>query len=112
MDTEKINLFIATKGENFPSESIPIIRERLANLSPDCEMAVMATDYTSPVLSIILSVIVGELGVDRFLIGDIGLGIGKLLTGGGCGVWWLIDLFLIMDATKRKKYEKFMTVAY
>lgn len=73
-------------------------------------MAIMAADYTSPVLSIVLSVIVGELGIDRFLIGDIGLGIGKLLTGGGCGIWWLIDLFLIMDATKKKNFEKFIMI--
>lgn len=110
MDAEKIHLFIATKGDNFPTESLPIIRERLANMSSENEMAIMAADYTNPVLAIILSVIVGELGIDRFLIGDIGLGIGKLLTGGGCGIWWLIDLFLIMDATKRKNFEKFITI--
>jgi hypothetical protein len=111
MDAEKVNLFIATKGDNFPVESLPIIRERLMNMASENEMAIMATDYTNPVLAIILSIVVGELGIDRFLIGDIGLGIGKLLTGGGCGIWWLIDLFLIMDATKRKNFEKFMTVA-
>lgn len=108
MDAEKVNLFIATKGDNFPAESIPMIRERLINLSSNNEMAIMAMDYTNPVLTIILSVLFGELGIDRFIIGDIGLGIGKLLTGGGCGIWWLIDLFLIMDATKKKNLEKLM----
>lgn len=108
MDAEKVNLFIATKGDNFPAESIPMIRERLMNLSSNNEMAIMAMDYTNPILTIILSVLFGELGIDRFIIGDIGLGIGKLLTGGGCGIWWLIDLFLIMDATKKKNLEKLM----
>ncbi|MCK9266170.1 TM2 domain-containing protein [bacterium] len=37
----------------------------------------------------------GELGVDRFYMGYIGLGILKLLTLGGFGVWWLIDIILI-----------------
>ena len=111
MDAEKINLFIATKGENFPTESYGYIRERLEQVSPTNEMAIMATSYTNPILAIVLSVLVGEFGVDRFIIGDIGLGIGKLLTGGGCGIWWLIDLFLIMDATKKKNLEKFMTIA-
>ena len=110
MDAEKVNLFIATKGDNFPAESIPMIRERLINLSSNNEMAIMAMDYTNPILTIILSVLFGELGIDRFLIGDIGLGIGKLLTGGGCGIWWLIDLFLIMDATKKKNFEKFIMI--
>ncbi|MBO4564859.1 MAG: TM2 domain-containing protein [Bacteroidaceae bacterium] len=109
MNADKVNLFIASKGDNFPSESIPMIKERLTNLSDDNELAVMAMDFTNPVLTIVLSVFFGELGVDRFIIGDIGLGIGKLLTGGGCGVWWLIDLFLIMGATKKKNFEKLMT---
>jgi len=108
MNADKVNLFIASKGDNFPAESIPLIRERLSNLSEDSELAVMAMDFTNPVLTIILSVFFGELGVDRFIIGDIGLGIGKLLTGGGCGIWWLIDLFLIMGATKKKNFEKLM----
>lgn len=109
MDADKVNLFIATKGSNFPAESIPMIKERLLNLPSENEMAVMAMEYTNPILTIVLSVFFGELGVDRFIIGDIGLGIGKLLTGGGCGVWWLIDLFLIMGATKKKNLEKFIT---
>ena len=110
MEAEKINLFIATKGDYFPSETIPMIKERMTYLASDNEMAIMAADYTNPILSIVLSVVLGGYGIDRFLIGDIGIGIGKLLTGGGCGVWWLIDIFLIMDATKRKNFEKFITI--
>jgi hypothetical protein len=45
--------------------------------------------------AIILSFLVGVLGVDRFYTGHVGLGIGKLLTFGGCGIWSLIDLILI-----------------
>jgi TM2 domain-containing membrane protein YozV len=45
--------------------------------------------------ALILSVIVGQLGVDRFYLGYTGLGIIKLITFGGCGIWWLIDLILI-----------------
>lgn len=41
-------------------------------------------------------------------IGDTGLGIGKLLTGGGCGIWSLIDWFLIMDDTRNKNYQIMM----
>jgi len=52
------------------------------------------------VLALIMSIVFGQLGVDRFIMGQVGLGILKLLTGGGLGVWWLIDLILI--ATKHK----------
>ena len=39
--------------------------------------------------------ILGHFGVDRFYLGYTWLGVVKLLTLGGCGVWWLIDLILI-----------------
>ena len=50
------------------------------------------------VLTLIMSILFGEFGVDRFIMGHIGLGILKLITGGGFGIWWLIDVILI--ATK------------
>ena len=44
---------------------------------------------------LILSVLLGTLGVDRFYAGHIGLGVLKLLTLGGCGIWSLIDIILV-----------------
>lgn len=70
----------------------------LANLS--------FTQMKDPTIALVLSILVGGYGVDRIYIGDVGLGILKLLTCGGCGIWWLIDLFLIMDKTRAKNLEK------
>ena len=49
-------------------------------------------------LTLVMSILFGSLGVDRFMMGQVGLGILKLLTCGGFGIWWLIDVILI--ATK------------
>ena len=45
--------------------------------------------------ALLLAVFVGGLGVDRFYLGYTGLGVLKLVTFGGLGIWWLIDLILI-----------------
>jgi len=50
------------------------------------------------VLTLVMSIIFGWIGVDRFIMGKVGTGILKLCTFGGLGVWWLIDVILI--ATK------------
>ena len=47
------------------------------------------------IVALLLSIFVGGLGVDRFYLGYIGLGILKLVTMGGCGIWSLIDIILI-----------------
>ena len=44
---------------------------------------------------LILSLLLGWLGVDRFYAGHIGLGVLKLLTVGGCGIWALIDIIMV-----------------
>lgn len=46
--------------------------------------------------TLLLSLFLGGFGVDRFYLGYTGLGVAKLLTFGGCGVWALIDLIMII----------------
>jgi len=50
------------------------------------------------VLALVMSIVFGQLGVDRFIMGHVGLGVLKLITFGGFGIWWIIDVILI--ATK------------
>ena len=45
--------------------------------------------------AMLISFFLGGLGIDRFYLGYTGIGVAKLLTLGGCGVWALIDFILI-----------------
>ena len=82
---------------------------RLSQKLPPAErsafLAACDMENKKPSTLLIVSIFLGEFGVDRFLIGDTVLGLFKLFTFGGCMLWWFIDLFLIMGATRRKNNE-------
>lgn len=49
------------------------------------------------IIAVLLSVFLGGLGIDRFYLGQYGLGIAKLLLSWATlGIWWLVDLILIL----------------
>ena len=52
------------------------------------------------ILTLVMSILFGGLGVDRFIMGPVVLGFLKLITAGGLGIWWIIDIILI--ATKHE----------
>ena len=105
------NMLLVNAAKYFPEASMPSIRETLEHMDPQKANIILAQDYKDPTIALIISAIIGAYGIDRFYIGDIMMGALKLLTVGGCGIWWLIDIFLIMGATKDKNYQKFVQSA-
>jgi len=68
-------------------------------------MAEKGSKKVNWILALIMSIFFGSLGVDRFIMGHVGLGILKLITFGGFGVWWLIDVIVIATKHKFKNFE-------
>ena len=110
MDTSKVDMFIMSNAKFFQSNHLMYIRERLLTADESKWIYVQTLEFKDPTTSIIVSILVGALGIDRFLIGDTGLGIAKLLTCGGLGIWALVDWFLIMGATKEKNFKMLQQV--
>ena len=106
--------FLSANTANFPSEQLPSLRQRLSQLDDSqANQVIAAANIKNPTTALILSIFLGGFGVDRFYIGNTGLGIGKLLTtvllaiitlGLSLSVTWIwvvVDWFLIINATKK-----------
>ncbi len=102
MDAQKVDLFIMSNGKYFPANQIPLIREKLLDMDESKWIYIQSASFSDPTIFLIISIFLGTLGIDRFMLGNIGLGVGKLLTLGGCGIWAIVDWFLIMDAAREK----------
>lgn len=103
-----LQIFLMSKGQCFGTEKLLVIQKKLANVDPYRFAVISGADYKNPTTMLILSLLFGTLGIDRFMLGQTGLGVIKLLTAGGCGIWTLIDWFLIIGITKDSNFNKLM----
>ena len=108
MEKSKIEAFMAANSGKFTSEHLAIIQQKMTSLPDDKYTALMVVDLKNPTIIWVVSFFFGYLGIDRFLVGSIGAGVFKLLTCGGFGLWWLIDLFIIGKKAKEVNYMKIM----
>ncbi|MFN2395937.1 MAG: TM2 domain-containing protein [Bacteroidales bacterium] len=112
MEENKVDMFIMANSKYFESMQIPQIKDQLLKLDDSKWIMVQSMNLKDPTIMLIISVIVGQLGIDRFMIGDTGLGIAKLLTCGGLGIWTIVDWFLIQGITREKNMEKLRQFIY
>jgi hypothetical protein len=112
MDSGKVDMFMLANAKFFESHHLMQLREQLLALDDSKWVLLQTISFKDPTTSIIVSILAGTFGIDRFLIGDTGLGIGKLLTCGGLGIWAIVDWFLIMGATREKNFFTLQQVLY
>ena len=106
-----VTLLLSTYGKYFPEERFADVKTILESMSEDKQAALAMAGFKDPSTTFIVSLLGGGLGIDRFYIGDTGLGVAKLLTCGGLGIWTIIDWVTIMGAVREKNFQKLLALA-
>lgn len=112
MEKSKIDMFMMTNSKYLPVETLHSVKEALEKLPDEKSLYLHSVELKDPTTTLILSLVglLGIAGLDRFYIGNIGLGVAKLLTVGACYIWTIVDLFTITKKTKEKNYANLMAV--
>ncbi len=110
MEQQKIDMFIMANQKYFPAERIMYLKDKLRTLDEEKFVMLSTVELKSPKVILLVSIFLGALGIDRFLIGDKGVGILKLLTGGLCGVLTIIDWFTIAKKVKDLNFYNVMAL--
>lgn len=110
MEQDKVDIYMVSHSKFFPANKIQSIRESLLKAEDSKYALVMSLELKDPTVMLLVSIFGGVFGIDRFMIGDIPMGILKLCTEGVCYVLYIIDWFLIQDKAKEVNYEKVMSI--
>ena len=102
-----INQFLLTNGKMFSSTDLIEVKKQLESLTPEQIQLLSAVEFLDPTINLVVSVVAGGFGADRFLIGQTDKAILKLVTLGGLGIWWIVDWFQIQDLTMKSNMKKF-----
>ncbi|MCL2562523.1 MAG: TM2 domain-containing protein [Oscillospiraceae bacterium] len=100
MDQQRVDMYMLTNQKYFPPEKMMYLKEKIQSLPDDKFMLLTSIELKDPTTLLLISIFLGPLGVDRFMLGDIGMGVLKLLTLGLCGVLTIIDWFTISKKTR------------
>ncbi len=107
MKPELVQAFIIKYGECFDTNSIMDVQRRISNLDDSQAPILMSMNLQKPSIILIIAIF---LGLERFFLNDVVLGIIKVLICWGGGIWWLIDIFTAKRRTYEYNYKKFNEV--
>lgn len=112
MTQEKVSALMQQLQDKVPQNQVAILKNSLTKASDESYGVISTLKYKSSVTTVLLSIFLGGLGVDRFYIGDVGLGVCKLLFGWlTVGIWPLVDIFISHKKAKIKNMNKVLAAA-
>ena len=103
---ENYSIIVSQIIPNITEEMIPSVWSRVKDMDDSKLQTLAGVPMKSPSTTVILACLLGSLGIDRFYLGDTMMGVLKLITGGGCGIWSLIDFFTAISRAKKSNYNK------
>ena len=110
MDLNKVDMYIMTNQKYFPAEKIMYLKEKLLAMDESRFSMISTISLKDPTTILLVSIFIGGWGIDRFMLGDTGMGILKLLTGGLCGILTIVDWFTISKKTKEQNFNNVMAL--
>lgn len=110
MDAQKVDMFIIANQKNLPADKIVYLREKMLAADEGKFALLITVDIKDSTTLLLISIFLGYLGIDRFMLGDTGMGILKLLTCGVCGILTIIDWFTVQKRTRELNYNNIMAI--
>ena len=110
MTQDKVDTYIMTNQKYLPAEKIVFLKQKLLEIDETKFSLVSAVEMKDPTTLLLVSIFLGTLGIDRFMLGETGMGILKLRTVGLCGVLTIIDWFTIQKKTQDLNFNNLMLV--
>ena len=110
VDKQKVDMFIMSNQKYFPTQKIMFLKEKLYSLDESKFAMLSAIEFKDPTTLLIISLFLGSMGIDRFMLKDTGMGVLKLLTGGCCGILTIIDWFSVQNKAKEMNFNHIMTM--
>ena len=108
VEKQKVDMFIMSNQKYFPSEKIMFLKEKLYKLDETKFSMISCIELKDPTTLLLISLFLGSLGVDRFMMKETGMGVLKLLTCGCCGILTVVDWFSVQKKAKEKNFNDLM----
>ena len=104
MKQELVQAFMLKNGECFDMMAVQDVQNKLMEIDESKSAMLMGLSLHKPTVMLIIAIV---LGWERFFLDDIVMGVVKVITCYGCGIWWLIDIFTAQKRTYEYNYKKF-----
>ena len=108
VDKQKVDMFLMSNRKYFPSEKMLYLTDKLYKLDENKFSLLSTVELKDPTTLLLISLFLGSLGVDRFMLKETGMGVLKLLTCGCCGIMAIIDWFSVQQKAKEQNFNNVM----